>query len=125
MAHKIKLDKPRNGETWKSRAVDLAERFQISYEFHERKNRIIRDCLTSRAKFVCRTEGEYKSSSPTMWYRTSDGSIVACNWDSDDVSIYQNESDVLRLYATFGAEHNKATYRKLAEVFGASVAEVA
>ena len=86
------------GETWKAKALDLAERFNKSYAYHQKKDRIIYDCLTSGAKFIGRTEGEYRGEF-SMWYRTSDGSVLECQFvGGRDIHIWQDMAEALEHY---------------------------
>jgi glutathione synthase/RimK-type ligase-like ATP-grasp enzyme len=104
------------GETWKARAVDLSSRFDMAQEYITRQKRIIFDALTGGAKFLCRTDRKYTGDLGSMWYQTSDGSVVAIDHEARDISVYASLDDARALYATFGAPHNVAAYQKLMEV---------
>ena len=110
------LEKSRNGETWKARAVDLAARLDIAQAYGAKLRAALYDSLTSGAKFLCRTQGEYPSDFGSMWYQMRDGTIVRENHEDREVSTYTNMAELLAFYSTLRAAHNIAAYEVLAAV---------
>ena len=111
---RVRLEKPRNGETWKSRAVDLAERFQKSQDYIEFMRRAMFE-LTS-AKLLFRSHTRYASEFGSMWYLLKSGAVIECNHQDQQAHTWDSLQSAIDFYAESLSAPNKAIHAQLLAV---------